>query len=179
MSVAEEIRRLQFKQSAEMIKRTARQARKAQERLATTLKSNRQPGSIMDRDFLKQLDAKAIAAREAADKPQRPDLDAVLEAARRKGHLATPDGREVEYVPTVEEILGDDALPKDTTPATGHVLDTDCPDPDTVLNASAGDYLPGPLSAEELAEIDRLNPRTKVAPVNVPRHNQKHRPRRR
>jgi hypothetical protein len=178
VTVAQEIRRLKQKQeSAKIAARLSRDAKKAKERLVSKTGTDRVPGSLMDRDFMRQLDAKARAARDAADKPQRADLDAVLEAARRKGHLATPDGREVEYVPTVEEILGDDALPKDTTPVAGHVLDADCPDPDTVLNTSA-QYLPGPLSVEELAEIDRLNPKT-PAKAQAPRHVPKHRPRRR
>lgn len=75
----------------------------------------------------------------------------------------------VGYEPTPEEILGDEAKPSPSLIRPPKDADEDCPPADEVLRGSAAEganaapvspaYGPGDLSPEEVAEIDRLNPR--------------------
>lgn len=161
MSVAEEIRRLKMKKSAEIQARERRASKRTAERLASKLKSNRAPGAINDPSFLAQLDRKAREARERAGDKPRPDIEAAMAVAREKGHLPPGHTGGTGYVPTAEEILGDEALPKATTPRLG---DTEAlPDADDVLNspsaAGDGEAVPGSaFTREELDEIAKMNP---------------------
>lgn len=161
MTVADEIRRLQAKQSAEARAKAARAAKRKAGALEGVLKNNRAPGSMYDPGFTAALDRKAREAKERAGE-KRADLDSAIEAARQKGHLPPAHDASTEYVPTAEEILGDEALPKPPKPPGIDV--EDLPDADEVLNGgvieASGTPVPGSaFTREELDEIERLNPR--------------------
>lgn len=161
MTVANEIRKLKMQKSAELRAREARASKRQAKQLEGRLKSNRAPGAINDPGFLAQLDKKAREARERAGETPRPDLEKAMATARKKGHLPPGHTGGTGYVPTAEEILGDQALPKPvvTQPGPTEAL----PDAEDVLNSpsASGDGTPVPGSSftrEELEEIRRLNP---------------------
>ena len=154
MSVSDEIRRLKGKKSAELRAREARAAKRSAGRLESTLKNNRAPGSMLDAEFKSVLDRRAREARERAGEAPRPDREAAIEAARLKGHLPPAHNGKTSYVPTVEEILGDQALPK--PPASSGADTEDLPSAEDVLNGTPVDG--SAFTAEELAEIARMNP---------------------
>lgn len=162
MTVANEIRKLKMQKSAELRAREARASKRDAKRLESKLKNNRAPGSLHDPGFLAQLDKKAREARERAGEQPRPDLEKAVAAARLKGHLPPAHEGATTYVPTPEEILGDEALPKPTVVAPGRT--EALPDADDVLNSpsAAGEGTPvegSSFTREELDEIARLNPR--------------------
>ena len=160
MSIAQELRRVQMRKSEQQIRRGQAEAARERDKLKSKLRDQRRGGSVMDPAFARQLEAKGAAVR-AGQPVVRHDLPEVIDKLRAEGKLpATPDapGR-VGYVPTPEEILGDDALPTATTPPAPLAPDRDCPPADTVLEAAAPAYGPGDLTPDEVAEIDRLNPR--------------------
>ena len=187
MSVADEIRRVKMRKSAELKARETRAAKREAKRLEGRLQSNRAPGAMFDTGFKAQLDRKAREAKERAGDQPRPDLDQAIAVARQKGHLPPAHDAGTSYVPTVEEILGDEVLPKPPAPTEG---DTEnLPSADDVLNTPRSDenaaheaagYKPGKFTAEELAEIDRMNPRREnVAPKKQIVHHSRDRNRRR
>lgn len=164
-SISEQIRRVQLKKSPEQVARESSEARRERAKLASKLKDQRRGGSTTDPAFSRQLEAKAAAVRAGQGPRVRSDLPHVLDQLRAEGKLPpAPGGPErVGYVPTPEEILGDDALPRETTPAAPARADLDCPSADDVLSGASAEssYSPGDLSPEEIAEIDRLNPKRK------------------
>ncbi len=164
MSIAQELRRVQMRKSEQQIRRGQADAARERDKLKNKLRDQRRGGSVMDPAFARQLESKGAAVRAGQPATVRRDLPDVIDKLRAEGKLpATPDapGR-VGYVPTPEEILGDEALPTATTPPAPVVPDRDCPPADTVLEAAAPAetvYGPGDLTPDEVAEIDRLNPR--------------------
>jgi len=171
MTIADDIRRVKMRKSAELKARETRAAKREAKRLEGRLQSNRAPGAMFDTGFKAQLDRKAREAKERAGDQPRPDLDQAIAVARQKGHLPPAHDAGTSYVPTVEEILGDEALPKPPAPTGG---DTEnLPSADDVLNNPAPEPVEGSaFTREELAEIDRLNPKRAVAPASAPRHHQ-------
>ena len=164
MTVADEIRRIKQKKTQAQITRGREDAQREKRRLEGK-RDQRVGGSTMNPSFLRTLEAKAAQVNATRPAPVRADLEAAKEKLRIEGKLPTPDEVKVGYVPTPEEILGDEALPKGVQlPA--EELDLDCPSADDVLSAAqpGGEYAEGDLSPEELAEIDRLNPRQKAKP---------------
>ncbi len=160
MSVADQIRKLQMKKSAELRAREARAIKRQANRLEGVLQNNRAPGSMYDPGFTSQLDRKAREARERAGE-KRPDLETALAAARQKGHLPPAHDASTEYVPTAEEILGDQAKPNLPSLGTGDT--EDLPDADDVLNGGVIEAEGTPVEGsaftrEELDEISRMNP---------------------
>lgn len=160
MSVADEIRKLQNKQSAEQRARAARASKRQAGRLEGQLKNNRAPGSLHDPGFISALDRKAREAKERAGE-KRADLQTAIETARQKGHLPAAHDASTEYVPTAEEILGDQALPNRPVVGGGDV--EELPDAVDVLNGgvieAAGTPVEGSsFTREELDEIARMNP---------------------
>jgi hypothetical protein len=161
MSIAQELRRVQMRKSEQQIRRGQADAARERDKLKNKLRDQRRGASVMDPAFARQLEAKGAAVRAGQPAATRRDLPDVIEKLRIEGKLpSAPDapGR-VGYVPTPEEILGEDALPTPTTPAAPASPDRDCPPAESVLEMSASPYAPGDLTPEELAEIDRLNPR--------------------
>jgi hypothetical protein len=148
-SISDQIRRVQLKKSPEQQAREASEARRERAKLANKLKDQRKGGSVMDPAFTRQLKAKAAAV--SAGQPKvRGDLPDALAKLRLEGKLPPEGGPiRVGYVPTPEEVLGDEALPKATDPGEPETADIDCPPATTVL---------GGFTEEELAEIDRMNP---------------------
>jgi hypothetical protein len=150
-----------MRKSEQQIRRGQAEAARERDKLKSKLRNQRRGGSVMDPAFARQLEAKGAAVRAGQPAAVRRDLPDVIEKLRAEGKLPTsPEapGR-VGYVPTPEEILGDDALPTPTTPPPPAAPDRDCPPADSVLELGAGTYGEGDLSPEEVAEIDRLNPR--------------------
>lgn len=165
MTVADEIRRIKQKKTQAQITRGREDAQREKRRLEGK-RDQRIGGSTMNPSFLRQLESRAAQVQAGQPKPVRADLEAVKEKLRLEGKLPTPDEVKVGYVPTPEEILGDEALPKGAQLPSDE-LDDDCPSADVVLSAAppGGEYGQGDLSPEDLAEIDRLNPRqAKPAP---------------
>lgn len=161
MTVANEIRKLKMQKSAELRAREARASKRDAKRLEGKLKGNRAPGAINDPGFMAQLDKKAREARERAGEGVRPDIEKAMAVARKKGHLPPAHEGATTYVPTPEEILGEEALPRPVPLQTGKT--EALPDAEDVLNSpsAAGDGTPVEGSAftrEELDEIRRLNP---------------------
>lgn len=161
MTVANEIRKLKMQKSAELRAREARASKRQAKSLEGKLKSNRAPGAVNDPSFMAQLERKAREARERAGEGPRPDLEKALAVARKKGHLPPGHTGGTGYVPTAEEILGDQALPKPAVLQTGRT--EALPDAEDVLNSpsAVGDGTPVEGSAftrEELDEIRRMNP---------------------
>jgi hypothetical protein len=157
MTIADQIRRLKFKQSSEQKARVVRKARNDRDRMKANLASQKPTGSIMDPGFKKQLDAAAVRARENQGAKPRQDLPDVIAKLRMEGKLPPEeDATKVRYEPTPEEILGADGGPG--VPDLLEPEDADpTPDADAIL---AGEYDPvsDVLSPEELAELERLNP---------------------
>src|ERR1044071_6672569 len=137
MSVADEIRRLQMKKSAELQVRERRAAKHAAKGLESQLQTNRAPGSMYDPGFVAQLDRKAHEARGRAGESPRPDLDSAIEQARLKGHLPPAHEGKMAYEPTAEEILGDEALPKPPARPSENV--EELPSAEDVLNGDKPD----------------------------------------
>ena len=188
-SISQQIRRIQLKQSPEQVARTVAEARRKQAAFRAKVSDNRPPGSTMDPGFLKQLEAKRAAVEAGAPAKPRSDLPTVIAQLKLEGKLPTPEGEQaptttysmrdalrnlmpnspkpqdkVGYEPTPEEILGDDAKPKPSLIRPPKEADEDCPPADEVLQGASASssgpaYGPGDLSPEELAEIDRMNPR--------------------
>lgn len=114
------------------------------------------------------------------DRPEYAPTYSPRDALQRLLGAAPAPQERVAYEPTPEEILGEDALPKPHAVPSPDASDPDCPPPDEVLKGSAeaapapaaapaeSPYLPGDLTPEELAEIDRLNPRAAAAPAGQP-----------
>lgn len=159
MAITDEIRRLQMKRNSTQVARVAKKAREATSRVKAKADSQRVSGSVVNQSFAQQLTAAARKAAKGRDRPARADLPSVIEKLRAQGKLppAPDDLSKVKYEPTPEEVLGELVetaqlempAPTDADPV---------PDADTVLG---GEYQPGDLSPEELAEIDRLNPKAK------------------
>jgi len=160
MSITDDIRKLQMRKSAEIRAREARAAKRTAGRLEKHLQNNRAPGHMYDPAFIKQLERKAREASDLAGEKERPDLEAAVAAARLKGHLPPAHDASTEYVPTAEEILGEEAEPKPPAPSGGDTEDV--PSADDILNGSietTGTPVPGSaFTREELDEIARLNP---------------------
>ena len=194
-SISQQITALKLRKSNQQKARDAAEARRKREAFRSRVSDQRPPGSVMDPGFVRQLEAKRVAVTEAAnaprtdprlrieqlrqegklppvseepDRPEFPTRYSPLDALKRM--LGTAPAREerVGYEPTPEEVLGDEALPKPTAPPVPAVADPDCPPADDVLRGAPGPYLPGDLTADELAEIDRLNPRRPVASAGAP-----------
>jgi hypothetical protein len=161
MAIADELRRLKMRKSAEQQARERRAAKRDAGRLQGRLKSNRDPGQINDRTFLAQLDRKAAEARERAGDAPRPDLDTAIAAARLKGHLPAAHSGAVAPVPTVEDVLGDQAKPRVAPPLGGPT--EYLRDPDEILNGAGPDteepVAGSSFTRAELDEINRMNPR--------------------
>lgn len=175
MAIADEIRRIKMRKSAELRAREARAAQRQAKRFEGQLQNNRAPGSMFDPGFKAQLDRKAREARERQGEKPRPDLEQAIATAREKGHLPPAHEGKTSYVPTVEEILGDEALPK---PGPVSENTEELPSADDVLNGTPVDG--SAFTAEELAEINRLNPAQKpVAPKQQIPHHRRDRHRRR
>lgn len=174
MSVSDEIRRLKGKKSAELLARERRAAKRQAGRLEKHLQNNRAPGSMNDPWFMAQLRKAAQQAKERAGEAPRPDLDAAIAVAREKGHLPAAHEGKTGYVPTVEEILGDQATSKPPAPA--GVETEDLPNAEDVLNGTPVDG--SAFTAEELEEIRRLNPPRAMAPASSPHKHGKHQKRR-
>lgn len=151
-SISQQIRRVQLKKSPEQVARESSEARREKAKLASKLKDQRRGGSTTDPGFARQLVAKAAAVQAGAGARVRSDLPDALARLRLEGKLP-PEGGPVRvgYVPTPEEVLGDDAFPKATEPAAPVLADTDCPPADALLSDNA-------FTPEEIAEIDRMNP---------------------
>lgn len=188
-SISQQIRRIQLKQSPEQIARTVTEARRKQAAFRAKVSDQRHPGSTMDPGFLKQLEARRAAVEAGAPAKPRADLPAVIAQLKLEGKLPTPEGEQVPttsysmrdalrnlmpnapkpadkvgYEPTPEEILGDDAKSSPSLIRPPKEADEDCPPADEVLQGAAAGaeapaYGPGDLSPEELAEIDKLNPK--------------------
>ena len=161
MTIAQELRRVQMRKSEQQIRRGQADAQREAAKLRNKLRDQRRGGSVMDPAFARQLEAKGAAVRAGQPAATRRDLPDVIEKLRAEGKLPSPPeapGR-VGYVPTPEEILGDDALPTATTPPPPAAPDRDCPPADSVLELAPVTYGDGDLTPEEVAEIDRLNPR--------------------
>lgn len=161
MTVANEIRKLKMQKSAELRAREARASKRQAKQLEGRLKSNRAPGAVNDPGFMAQLQKKAHEARERAGEGPRPDIEKAMAVARKKGHLPPGHTGGTTYVPTPEEILGDEALPRAVPLQTGRT--EALPDAEDVLNSpsAVGDGTPVEGSAftrEELEEIKRMNP---------------------
>ena len=165
MSIAQELRRVQMRKSEQQIRRGQAEAQREAAKLKNKLKDQRRGASVMDPGFTKTLEAKGAAVRAGQPAATRRDLPDVIEKLRAEGKLPSPPDApgKVGYVPTPEEILGDDALPSATTPPAPAVPDRECPTADLVLEAGASGYGPGDLTPEEVAEIDRLNPKSSKA----------------
>jgi hypothetical protein len=178
MTVAKQIQRLKMQKSAELRAREHRAAKRTAGRLEKTLQNNRAPGHMFDPGFLSQLDRKARQARDLAGEQQRPDAAEAIEAARQKGHLPPAHDGSTEYVPTAEEILGDEALPKPPAPPGDDV--EDLPSADDILNGvveTTGTPVPGSaFTQEELEEIARLNPGPKKGPAPAGKKGGKRQP---
>lgn len=181
MSIASQIRALKAKKSAEQLQVLARDAERRARSFGAQLETQRDPTTLMDLSFLGQLRAKAKLAQAGVPPRPRTDLGELTASLRAKGILASPDDPEkVGYVPTPEEVLGEDAEPATTVLLPHRALDSDCPPADRVLGGAAPEVAPGPAAAapapayapgdltpEELAEIDRLNPRRPAAPAKA------------
>ncbi len=151
-SISQQIRRVQLKKSPEQVARESSEARRERAKLANKLKDQRRGGSTTDPAFARQLQAKAAAVQAGQGPRVRSDLPEVLGQLRLEGKLPPEAGPvRVGYVPTPEEILGDEALPKATDPGAPELADADCPPAEAVLSGNA-------FTAEEIAEIDRMNP---------------------
>ena len=161
MSIAQELRRVQMRKSEQQIRRGQADAQRERNKLKNRLQDQRRGASVSDPGFVRALEAKGAAVRAGQPAATRRDLPDVIEKLRAEGKLpAPPDAPgKVGYVPTPEEILGDDALPTPTMPAPPASPDLDCPPAGSVLEMGASAYGPGDLTPDELAEIDRLNPR--------------------
>ena len=167
MSVADEIRRLKGRKSAELRAREARAAQRQAKRFEGQLQNNRAPGSMHDPSFLAQLDKKAREAEERQGEKPRPDLEQAIATAREKGHLPPAHEGATTYVPTPEEILGDEALPKPPAPPGDDT--EELPSAEDVLNGTPVDG--SAFTAEEIAEINRMNPQKSVAlKQQMPQH---------
>ncbi len=206
MSISQQIRRLQLKKSPEQVAREAAEARRKVAAFRSRVSDQRPPGSTMDPAFLKQLEAKKAAVAAGAPPKPRADLPGVIAQLKLEGKLPVPEGEQapttsysmrdalrnlmpnapkpqdkVGYEPTPEEILGDDAKPAPSLIRPPKDADEDCPPADEVLQGASAEpgspaYGPGDLSPEELAEIDRLNPRGKgVARTGPKGHTAKRR----
>lgn len=160
MSISNEIRKLQLRGSPEQQRRAAAEARQKKDRLARKV-SGPQTAIRVDPSFARQLEKKAVQARERLGKPQRGDLPEVIDKLRLEGKLppAPDDVTRVGYEPTPEEILGEETvagLNELPEPAEGD----DVPDADAVLNAAPKGSIVD-FTEEELDEIARLNPPSK------------------
>lgn len=142
MSVADEIRKLQMRKSAEQKARAARAVkRQAAEFKAKLQNDERDPCTGLNADFARLLNKKATQALERRDNP-RPDIQAAIAEARRKGQLPPADVPKTRPEPTPEEILGDEIQ-----------VTEEKPDEENV-----SEKYPDELSQEDLEEIARLNP---------------------
>lgn len=224
-TVGQQIAALKLRKSPEQKAVIAAEARRKGEAFRVKVEGNdeRDPGTLMSPAFLRTLQATAATVRagdaarpdpnvriaqlrlegklppvvEGPDRPEYAPRYSAIDALKRLlGDAPKPEDR-VGYEPTPEEILGDEALPKPTTPPVPKAVDDDCPPANEVLQtapspldddddaepsidgvtgdapAAAADfsgspYLPGDLSPEELAEIDRLNPRRAAPPAAPP-----------
>lgn len=186
-SINAQITALKLKKSREQQARDRQEANRKRDALRARIGDNRVPGSVMDTGFVRQLEAKAASAKaggaggrvdpqlriaelrrqgqlppveEGPDRPEFATRYSARDALQRMlGKPSEPASR-VGYEPTAEEILGDDALPKPKALPVPAQVDEDCPPPDEVLKGGESpQYGAGDLSPEEIAEIDRLNPR--------------------
>jgi len=180
MSIASQIRALKAKKSPEQLRVLAQDAERKARSFGAQLETQRDPATLMDQSFLGQLRAKAKQVQAGVPPRPRTDLGELTASLRAKGILASPDDPDkVGYVPTPEEVLGEDAEPATPVLVPHRALDTDCPPAERVLDGAAPEaaaaapapaYGPGDLTPEELAEIDRLNPRQPArAPVTAPK----------
>jgi hypothetical protein len=170
MSIAEGIRKIKMRKSAELRAREARAAKRAAEQFGKKLKNNREPGSMYDPGFVALLDKRAREARERMGNP-RPDLDRAIATAREKGHLPPAHDAGTGYVPTAEEILGDEALPKPPAPPGDDT--EELPSADEVLNGTPVEG--SAFTAEEIAEIDRMNKPRAQSSAQRHHHRGRHR----
>lgn len=175
MTVADEIRRLQMRHSNEQKQRLVREARRQKESFEAKRGNAPMVGIGINADFQRTLERKAAEAKERAGKQQRVDLPDVIDKLRVEGKLppAPDDATKVRYEPTPEEILGDDAIEASKAPPIPALADP-VPDAETVLSLEGKPILPGALTAEEIAEIDALNPpRQKSLGNGQPQHKTK------
>lgn len=189
MSISQQIRALQLKKSPEQIAHDVAEGQRKQRAFRAKISDQRSGGSVMDPGFLRQLEARRASVEagavrvdpnlriaqlraegklppveEGPDRPEYAPKYSPRDALRRM--LGEQPAERVGYEPTPEEVLGDDALPKPHAAPVPAETDADCPPPEEVLRGQqagteTGPYAPGDLSPEELAEIDRLNPRSK------------------
>jgi hypothetical protein len=89
------------------------------------------------------------------------DLETAMAAARLKGHLPAAHSGAVAPVPTVEDVLGDQAKPRVAPPLGGPT--EYLRDPDEILNGAEPDteepVAGSSFTRAELDEINRMNPR--------------------
>jgi hypothetical protein len=133
MSIENELARRRHQAAAKSIQLRHRAAQKEAARVMSASKAPVTPANGVSNEFAELLKRKAAEVKHNRENEPRADLPEVLAKLRKEGKLALPNGQEVAYVPTPEQVLGPELTKNLVT--TPHKTET-LPSPEEVLNGS-------------------------------------------
>lgn len=133
MSIEKELNRRRHLVAAAQIQERHRRAQKEAARVFAANSAPVTPQNGCSVEFSAALTAASKRAHAARGQQTRHDLPEVLAKLRKEGKLALPNGQEVGYVPTPEQVLGP-VLTKNVV-TEPHKTET-LPSPEEVLNGS-------------------------------------------
>jgi hypothetical protein len=133
VSIEKELAKRRHQAAAKGIQLRHRAAQKEAHRVMNANKAPVTPANGVSNEFAELLKRKAAEVKAKQENDVRADLPEVLAKLRKEGKLALPNGQEVAYVPTPEQVLGPE-LTKNLV-AEPHKTET-LPSPEEVLNGS-------------------------------------------
>lgn len=133
MSIEKELARRRHLVAAADITIRHRRAQKEAARVMNAAAANVTPANGVSNEFANLLKQRAAEVKSKQENEIRADLPEVLARLRKEGKLALPNGQEVSYVPTPEEVIGPELTKNMATEP--HQTET-LPSPEEVLNGS-------------------------------------------
>jgi hypothetical protein len=133
MSIEKELARRRHLAAAKGIQLRHRAQQKEAARLLTASVAPVTPANGVSNDFAELLKRKAIEVKARQENEVRSDLPEVLARLRKEGKLALPNGQEVGFVPTPEQVLGPELTKSQVQRP--HLTES-LPSPEEVLNGS-------------------------------------------
>jgi hypothetical protein len=133
MSIEKELARRRHLVAAAQIELRHQAQQKEARRLMTATKAPVTPPNGVSNEFAELLKRTALKVKSDQENYIRGDLPEVLAKLRKEGKLALPNGQEVGYEPTPEQVLGPELTKSQVQ--VPHLTET-LPSPEEVLNGS-------------------------------------------